>query len=71
MYERALAAFPLTHQLWLQYGRYTEAQLKSSTAILQIYSRAVRNCSWLGSVWARCGLSLSSFATSGSRARML
>ena len=28
MYERAVASFPVTHFLWLQYARYLEAHLK-------------------------------------------
>eukprot|EP00884_Botryococcus_braunii_P015613 jgi/Botrbrau1/2735/Bobra.0164s0015.1 len=49
MYERAVAAFPLTHQLWLQYGRYAEAQIKSPSTILPIYSprRAQLPLAWL------------------------
>ena len=27
IYERALAAFPLTSHLWLEYARYLEAKL--------------------------------------------
>jgi hypothetical protein len=27
IYERALAAFPLTQHLWLEYARYLEAKL--------------------------------------------
>lgn len=28
VYERAVAAFPVTHYLWAQYARYLEAHLK-------------------------------------------
>jgi hypothetical protein len=28
LYERAVAAFPVTSELWLQYGRYLEAELR-------------------------------------------
>jgi hypothetical protein len=28
LYERALAVFPVTSELWLQYTRYLEAELK-------------------------------------------
>jgi hypothetical protein len=28
VYERAVASFPVTHFLWLQYARYLEAHLK-------------------------------------------
>jgi hypothetical protein len=28
LYERVLCNFPVTSQLWLQYGRYLEAEIK-------------------------------------------
>lgn len=52
-YERAVAAFPVTHYLWLQYGKYLEAVLKSPPAAEALYTRAVRNCPWVGELWAR------------------
>lgn len=53
LYERALAAFPVTHFLWLRYGTYVEITLKTPTLAEQVYSRAVRNCPWVGDLWAR------------------
>ena len=53
IYERALAAFPLTHFLWLAYTRYLEAHLKISAVINAVFARAVRNTPWVGVVWAR------------------
>lgn len=60
MYERALAAFPVTEFLWLRYGRYVEASqsLQSSSksslsAAEGLYKRALRNCPWVGELWAR------------------
>lgn len=53
MYERALAVFPLTHFLWLQYARYLEATLKSTSLVMPVYARAARNCPWVGTVWGR------------------
>jgi hypothetical protein len=50
-YERALAAFPLTHHLWLAYGRHAEAHAPAAAAA--VYARAARNCPWVGEVWAR------------------
>ena len=42
MYERALAAFPVTHYMWQAYATYVQDNLKS----------AARNCPWGGSLWA-------------------
>ncbi len=52
VYERALAAFPVTHYLWQAYAHYLEDQLKVPAAINAVYSRALRNCPWVGSLWA-------------------
>jgi hypothetical protein len=41
LYERALAAFPVTADLWQQYGRYVEANLKIPGVINAVYARAV------------------------------
>ncbi|GLC34775.1 hypothetical protein PLESTB_001162500 [Pleodorina starrii] len=53
VYERAVAAFPLTHSLWLQYGQYMETHIKLPGPINDVYGRAVRNCPWVGAVWER------------------
>jgi hypothetical protein len=61
IYERALAAFPVTEFLWLRYGRYVEASQanlqnssKSSLSAAEgLYKRALRNCPWVGELWAR------------------
>lgn len=53
IYERALAAFPLTHFLWLSYSRYLEAHLKIPDVINAVLARAARNTPWVGAVWAR------------------
>ena len=53
VYERALAAFPLTHFLWLTYTRYLEAHLKIPAIVNGVFARAVRNTPWVGVVWAR------------------
>ncbi|DBA73744.1 TPA: hypothetical protein ACH3X2_009718 [Trebouxia sp. C0005] len=52
VYERALAAFPVTHYLWQAYAHYLEDHLKVPAAINAVYSRALRNCPWVGSLWA-------------------
>ncbi|BDA40979.1 Squamous cell carcinoma antigen recognized by T-cells 3 [Coccomyxa sp. Obi] len=53
LYERAVAVFPVTHYLWLQYARYLETHIKLPVAIKSVYERAVRNCPWVGALWAR------------------
>ncbi|KAL4424967.1 hypothetical protein ABPG77_002852 [Micractinium sp. CCAP 211/92] len=53
VYERAVAAFPVTHYLWSQYARYLEAHLKINSVINRVYARAVRNCPWVGQLWGR------------------
>ena len=53
VYERALAAFPLTHFLWLTYTRYLEAHLKIPAIVNGVFARAVRNTPWVGAIWAR------------------
>ncbi|PNH11751.1 Squamous cell carcinoma antigen recognized by T-cells 3 [Tetrabaena socialis] len=58
VYERAVAAFPLTHSLWLQYGQHLEAHTKLAAPIVELYGRAVRNCPWVGAVWAAALLAL-------------
>ena len=55
VYERMLAVFPVTHYLWLQYGRYLEAHLRAPGVTSRVYARAVRNCPWVGELWGRCG----------------
>eukprot|EP00887_Chlorella_sp_A99_P001390 scaffold8.g1390.t1 len=53
LYERAVAAFPVTHYLWAQYCRYLEATVKSHAVVGPAYTRALRNCPWVGTLWAR------------------
>lgn len=62
VFERAVAAFPLTHSLWLQYGTYLETQggtasgggnARLAAAAVDVYGRAARNCPWMGCVWER------------------
>ncbi|GIL49503.1 hypothetical protein Vafri_5836, partial [Volvox africanus] len=53
LYERAVAAFPVTHSLWLQYGQYMETHTKLPGPIKSVYDRAVRSCPWISAVWER------------------
>ncbi|KAK9853378.1 hypothetical protein WJX84_010588 [Apatococcus fuscideae] len=52
-YERAVAVFPVTHFLWSQYARYMEQYLGRLPSLVHaVYQRALRNCPWVGSLWA-------------------
>ena len=52
-YERAVAVFPVTHYLWSQYAKYMEQNLGRIPKLVQaVYQRALRNCPWVGSLWA-------------------
>ncbi len=53
LYERAMAVFPVTHYLWAAYARYIEAHLRMPDVVNRVYRRAVRNCPWVGQLWAR------------------
>lgn len=58
LYERAIAEFPIASQIWLDYTRYLDKTLKVGRIISNVYSRAVKNCSWVGELWVRYLLSL-------------
>ena len=52
-YERAVAVFPVTHYLWSQYAKYMEQNLGRMPQLVHaVYQRALRNCPWVGSLWA-------------------
>lgn len=52
LYERALAVFPVTTYLWQAYAYYMQDHIKVPAATNSVYSRAVRNCPWVGTLWA-------------------
>ena len=52
LYERAVAMFPVTHLLWQQYAAYLQGSLKVHSVIVKVYERAIRNCPWVGALWA-------------------
>ncbi|CAK9177693.1 unnamed protein product [Ilex paraguariensis] len=58
LYERAITEFPISGDLWLDYTRYLDQILKSSSITRDAYYRATRNCSWVGEIWTRYLLSL-------------
>lgn len=51
-YERSVAMFPVTHLLWQQYASYLQGNLKVHSIINKVYQRAIRNCPWVGVLWA-------------------
>ena len=53
-YERAIASFPVTTELWLQYARFQEVKMSSIPSLARkVYDRALRSCYWSGALWAR------------------
>ncbi|XP_078433792.1 EMBRYO DEFECTIVE 140 [Wolffia australiana] len=58
LYERAVSEFPISSDLWLNYTRYMDKTLKIASVLKNVYSRATRNCSWIGSLWVQYLLSL-------------
>ncbi|MCO5600438.1 hypothetical protein L7F22_054551 [Adiantum nelumboides] len=58
LYERAIAEFPITQDLWLKYTIYLEQNLKGSTIIPSVYGRATRNSPWNQVLWSRYLLAL-------------
>lgn len=57
LYERVVALFPVTHELWLKYTQYLAATVKIPAVVNAVYARAVRNCPWVGRLWAAALLS--------------
>jgi len=58
LYERAVTEFPISNDLWLDYTRYLDSKLKASSIVRDVYSRATKNCPWVGELWVRYLLSL-------------
>ncbi|VVA96931.1 unnamed protein product [Arabis nemorensis] len=58
MYERAVAEYPVSSDLWIDYTCYLDKTLKVGKAITHAYSRATRSCPWIGDLWARYLLAL-------------
>ncbi|CAJ1963814.1 unnamed protein product [Sphenostylis stenocarpa] len=53
LYERAITEFPITPDLWLDYTRYLDNTLKVGNIVNNVYSRATKNCPWVGELWIR------------------
>ncbi|CAM8941471.1 unnamed protein product [Rhodiola kirilowii] len=58
LYERAVVVFPITSDLWLDYTRYLDETVKAASVIRDVYSRATKNCPWVGQLWVRYLLAL-------------
>ncbi|KAL0927795.1 hypothetical protein M5K25_002005 [Dendrobium thyrsiflorum] len=64
LYERALADFPVSSDLWLGYTSYLDRTLKVSEFVKDVYSRATRNCTWIGQLWINHMLALERLSAS-------
>ncbi|XP_073155276.1 uncharacterized protein [Henckelia pumila] len=53
LYERALAEFPVSSDLWFDYTQYLDKTFKTSRIVRDVYYRATRNCPWVGETWVR------------------
>ncbi|KAJ8445788.1 hypothetical protein Cgig2_027869 [Carnegiea gigantea] len=53
LYERAITEFPITSDLWLDYTRYMDKTIKVGNVMKDIFSRATKNCPWIGELWVR------------------
>ncbi|KAL1222530.1 Pre-mRNA-processing factor 39-1 [Cardamine amara subsp. amara] len=58
IYERAVAEYPVSSDLWVDYTVYLDKTLKVGKAITHACSRATRSCPWTGDLWARYLLAL-------------
>uniref|UniRef100_A0A2P2M5R0 Squamous cell carcinoma antigen recognized by T-cells 3 n=1 Tax=Rhizophora mucronata TaxID=61149 RepID=A0A2P2M5R0_RHIMU len=56
--ERAITDFPVSSDLWLGYTQYLDKTLKVGNVIQDVYSRATKNCPWVGELWVQHLLSL-------------
>ncbi|KAJ7946514.1 Squamous cell carcinoma antigen recognized by T-cells 3 like [Quillaja saponaria] len=58
VYECAITELPLSSDLWLDYAQYLDRTLKVGNIVSSTYSRAPKNCPWVGELWVRYLLSL-------------
>ncbi|ESQ54904.1 hypothetical protein EUTSA_v10024416mg [Eutrema salsugineum] len=58
IYERAVAEYPVSSDLWIDYTCYLDKTLKVGKSITHAYSRATRSCPWTGDLWTRYLLAL-------------
>ena len=52
LYERIVAEMPLDATFWIDYCRFVDRQFKSPDTTITVFNRAVRNCSWSGTLWS-------------------
>ncbi|XP_020589092.1 squamous cell carcinoma antigen recognized by T-cells 3 isoform X2 [Phalaenopsis equestris] len=64
LYERALTDFPVSSDLWLGYTSYLDRTFKVSEFVKDVYSRATRNCTWVGELWINHMLALERMSAS-------
>ncbi|KAK9161931.1 hypothetical protein Syun_002833 [Stephania yunnanensis] len=58
LYERAITEFPISSDLWLSYARYLDQTIKVPKIVVDAYSRATRNCTWVKELWVGYMLSM-------------
>ncbi|KAK9167828.1 hypothetical protein Scep_003019 [Stephania cephalantha] len=58
LYERAITEFPISSDLWLSYARYLDQTIKVPKIVVDAYSRATRNCTWVKELWVGYLLSM-------------
>ncbi|GER38939.1 hypothetical protein STAS_15485 [Striga asiatica] len=58
LYERAIADFPISSDLWVEYTQYLDKTFKTAKIVRDAYCRATRNCPWVGDLWVCYLLSL-------------
>ncbi|KAF7842834.1 squamous cell carcinoma antigen recognized by T-cells 3 [Senna tora] len=58
LYERAITDLPVSSDLWLDYTGYLDKTFKVGNIVTNVYSRATKNCPWIGELWVRYLLSL-------------
>ncbi|KAM0946470.1 putative RNA recognition motif domain, LSM-interacting domain, RNA-binding domain superfamily [Dioscorea sansibarensis] len=58
LFERGVSELPVSSDLWVAYTSYLDRTLKVPDVLKNVYSRATKNCSWVGDLWVRYMLSL-------------
>ncbi|CAI5532657.1 unnamed protein product [Closterium sp. Naga37s-1] len=63
MHERAVTGLPVVFDVWLKYIDLVDHRLKVPSVVRSVYSRAARNCPWVGTLWTRYLLALERLGT--------
>ncbi|KAJ6837434.1 squamous cell carcinoma antigen recognized by T-cells 3 isoform X1 [Iris pallida] len=69
LYERAVSELPMYTELWAAYTSYVDKTLKVPNIVKDVYSRATRNCSWVGDLWVNYLLALERLGASETELR--